>query len=51
MDYRDRLKVLPVPFEVPGFSMIAAWHERTQQSPAHRWFRELMIAKASTAPA
>jgi len=51
LDYRDRLKVLPVPFEVPGFSMIAAWHERTQHSAAHRWFRELLIAKASAAPA
>lgn len=50
MDYRDRLKVLPVPFAVPGFSMIAVWHERTQQNPAHRWFRELMIKKAGTAP-
>jgi DNA-binding transcriptional LysR family regulator len=51
LDYRDRLKVLPVPFEMPGFSMIAAWHERTRHSPAHRWFRELMIATAAAASA
>ena len=51
LDYRDRLKVLPVPFDVPGFSMIAVWHERTRHSPAHRWFRDLMIAKAGAVPA
>jgi len=45
-DYRDRLKILAMPIEVPEFSMIAAWHERTQPSAAHRWFRELMMSHA-----
>jgi len=45
-DYRNRLKILAMPIEVPGFSMIAAWHERTQPSAAHRWFRDLMATHA-----
>lgn len=30
------------PLEIPGFTKVLAWHERTHRNPAHRWLRELM---------
>ncbi len=38
----DGLVIIDAPVEVPGFSKVAAWHERTHRSPAHRWIRELL---------
>jgi DNA-binding transcriptional LysR family regulator len=53
--HAGQLKTLALPFELPGFSMIAAWHERTHRDPAHIWLRDLMVASAGsdgrTAPA
>lgn len=37
------LAVREPPLEIPGFTKIAVWHERTHQDPAHRWLRELML--------
>ncbi|MFA0810049.1 LysR family transcriptional regulator [Microbulbifer epialgicus] len=36
----DGLATITLPFEIPGFSKIMAWHERTHYSPAHIWIRE-----------
>ena len=36
------LTTVNLPFEVPGFTKIMAWHERTHESEAHRWIRELI---------
>lgn len=30
------------PIEIPGFTKVLAWHERTHRHPAHRWLRDLM---------
>ncbi len=32
---------LPAELRMPGFTMSAIWHERTQSDAAHRWVREL----------
>lgn len=32
------------PVDVPGFTKVAAWHERTHHDPAQRWLRELLFA-------
>ncbi|GAB1668461.1 hypothetical protein Mh1961_16810 [Mannheimia haemolytica] len=32
----------PPPIEVEGFTMMMAWHERTEQDTAHRWLREVL---------
>ncbi|NRA54855.1 MAG: LysR family transcriptional regulator [Gammaproteobacteria bacterium] len=37
------LTTMSLPFEVPGFTKIMAWHERTHDSDAHRWIRELIF--------
>jgi DNA-binding transcriptional LysR family regulator len=34
-----RLRLLPPPFEIPGFDVVAVWHPRVHQDPAHRWLR------------
>ncbi|AHG78381.1 LysR family transcriptional regulator [Mannheimia varigena] len=30
------------PIEVEGFTMMMAWHERTEQDIAHRWLRDIL---------
>jgi DNA-binding transcriptional LysR family regulator len=37
------LTVFHPPIDVPGFTKVAAWHERTHRDVAHRWLRELMF--------
>jgi DNA-binding transcriptional LysR family regulator len=36
----------PLPFEVPGFSVVQIWHERTHEDPVRRWFRQQVQAAA-----
>jgi DNA-binding transcriptional LysR family regulator len=45
-----RLAVLSLPSELglSGFTMSAMWHERTQNDPAQRWFRDLLASVASS---
>lgn len=38
------LVVLPVPFDLPGFTLHLVWHERFDDDPGHRWLRDAMIA-------
>ena len=45
------LRQFPPPLEVPGFDVIAVWHARMHQDPAHKWMRELLAAVASRLPA
>ena len=40
----SNLKVFTPPLDVPGFNVIAVWHSRVHKDPAHRWFRELLVA-------
>ncbi|WP_447845053.1 LysR substrate-binding domain-containing protein [Pseudomonas aeruginosa] len=37
------LAVFTPPIDVPGFTKVAAWHERTHRDPAQRWLRELLF--------
>ncbi|MBR0824428.1 LysR family transcriptional regulator [Bradyrhizobium manausense] len=37
------LVLLKPPLDIPGFSKIAAWHDRTHRDPGHRWIRELLF--------
>jgi DNA-binding transcriptional LysR family regulator len=39
-----RLKVVAPPLPIPGFTMVAAWHERAQRDPAHPWLRAQLHA-------
>jgi DNA-binding transcriptional LysR family regulator len=39
-----RLRLLPVPVDVPGFPVYAAWHPRVHGDPAHAWFRAAIAA-------
>ena len=44
----DDLMVFAPPIEVPGFTKVAAWHERTHRDVAHRWLRELLFTQCAT---
>jgi DNA-binding transcriptional LysR family regulator len=39
----DGLAVFDPPIEIPGFTKIVAWHERTHRDPGHRWLRDLLF--------
>lgn len=43
---RWEVAVLDLPFEMPGFDLSQAWHERFRHDPAHAWFRQLVAAAA-----
>ncbi|WLE60169.1 LysR family transcriptional regulator [Burkholderia plantarii] len=44
--FADRLDLLPLPIEVGGFVLGAAWHPRDEANAAHRWLREQLFAAA-----
>lgn len=31
------------PVDIPGFTKLAVWHERTHRDPGHRWLRSLLV--------
>lgn len=37
------LVALEPPVEIPGFTKLAVWHERTHRDPGHRWVRALLF--------
>lgn len=37
------LVALKPPVEIPGFTKLAVWHERTHRDPGHRWVRALLF--------
>jgi len=42
-----RLRQIRAPVEIPGFSVIAAWHNRTHRDPSLQWVRERLTRLAS----
>ena len=38
--------LLPPPMAIPPFTVSLVWHKRFAEDPAHRWFRELVMAVA-----
>jgi DNA-binding transcriptional LysR family regulator len=45
MEKRLRLKVLPIPLELPPMPIYMIWHETRRHDAAHRWLRELVVAE------
>ncbi len=41
------LCVTEPPLTIPGFTKVAAWHERTHHDPAHQWLRSLLVEACS----
>lgn len=39
----EGLALLAPPLDIPGFTKVAAWHERTHRDPGHRWVRALLF--------
>lgn len=49
----DGLATVEPPIDVPGFTKVAAWHERTHRDAAQRWLRQLLFdhcADSATRP-
>lgn len=40
--HQPALCVTEPPLAIPGFTKVAAWHERTHHDPAHQWLRTLL---------
>jgi DNA-binding transcriptional LysR family regulator len=45
---RYRLAALELPFELDGFSLEQAWHERSRKDAGHAWFRQRVAELAKT---
>ncbi len=45
------LAVLAPPLALPGFTKVAAWHERTHHDPTQQWVRQLLAASLTRPPA
>lgn len=43
---RKDLAIVPPPLEIPGFSKVVLWHERTEHDPRYRWLRQLLLETA-----
>jgi DNA-binding transcriptional LysR family regulator len=41
--YASELTVVEAPLALPGFTMVAVWHERVHRDAAHRWLREKLV--------
>jgi len=41
------LEVMPPPLDIPGFTKVAAWHERSHLSAAHQWLRQQLALVCS----
>ncbi len=41
------LALYPLPLEIAGFGLIAAWPQRLHEAPLHRWFRQFCQQAAS----
>lgn len=39
----EGLVVCPPPLDIPGFTKMAVWHERSHHDPAQRWLRNLLF--------
>ncbi|UJR85523.1 LysR family transcriptional regulator [Sandaracinus amylolyticus] len=37
------LRLFPTPIEIPSSTIVAAWHPRAQDDPAHAWFRTALV--------
>lgn len=35
------LKIYELPFKIPTMDVVQVWHERQQDSPAHKWLRQM----------
>lgn len=40
---RKDLAIVQPPLEIPSFSKVVLWHERTEHDPRYRWLRQLML--------
>lgn len=43
------LKIYELPYKIPTMSVVQVWHERQQDDPAHKWFRQLLHEVCSSA--
>jgi DNA-binding transcriptional LysR family regulator len=44
------LRIHPLPFEAPAFTVHSFWHERSHDDPAHRWLRKMLRDAAAALP-
>ncbi len=40
--YSNDLKLVKVPFEVPGFNILQSWHPRSKNDQGHLWLRNMI---------
>jgi DNA-binding transcriptional LysR family regulator len=48
LEQRLALQIVPIPVELPGLPIYMVWHETRRRDAAHRWLRELVVARLSS---
>lgn len=48
--YQSRVRVIPLPFDVPSFDVALYWYRNAARSQAHRWFRDSILRALSEQP-
>lgn len=43
VEYVDGVCFMDPPVDLPGVTIVAAWHERTHRAPAHQWLRTRLV--------
>lgn len=40
----SHVKIVPLPFELPAYDLVMAWHPLKEKNPAHVWLRDQVMA-------
>lgn len=43
----NSLKIIELDKSIPGFDVIATWHQRSSQDPLHKWIRNKLVSICS----
>ncbi len=46
--HSDDIKVIGVPFELPGFNIFQSWHPRSKSDKGHIWLRNLIYSQVKS---
>ncbi len=44
----DGLKIISIPFDMPGFNIFQSWHPRSKSDKGHIWLRNLIHSQNSS---
>jgi len=46
----EGLKIIKMPFNLPGFNIFQSWHPRSKSDKGHIWLRNLIFFQVESSP-